>query len=66
MRTQALDTHTAQILGRIAERDFDFWADPAVGRSADIMASPHNLAELEEFLTQHKIQYSVMIDDVER
>ena len=66
MRTQALDTHTAQILGRITERDFDFWADPAVGRSADIMASPHNLAELEEFLTQHQIQYSVMIDDVER
>jgi hypothetical protein len=30
------------------------------------MASPHNLAELEEFLTKHQIQYSVMIEDVER
>ncbi len=66
LRTQALDKHTAEILGRMTERDFDFWADPVQGRSADIMVSPHNLADLEQFLAKHQIQYSVMIEDVER
>ena len=66
MRTQALDKHTSEILGRMTERDFDFWADPVPGRSADIMSSPQNLPDLEKFLTQHQIQYSVMIEDVER
>jgi hypothetical protein len=28
--------------------------------------SPHNLADLEQFLAKHQIQYSVMIEDVER
>lgn len=65
LRTQALDKHTAEILGRMTERDFDFWADPVQGRSADIMVSPHNLADLEQFLAKHQIQYSVMIEDVE-
>jgi hypothetical protein len=50
----------------MTERDFDFWADPVQGRSADIMVSPHNLADLEQFLAKHQIQYSVMIEDVER
>jgi hypothetical protein len=50
----------------MTERDFDFWADPVQGRSADIMASPQNLPDLEKFLTQHQIQYSIMIEDVER
>lgn len=66
LRTQALDKHSAEILGRLTETDFDFWAEPAPGRSADIMASPENLAGLEQFLAKHQIQYSVMIDDVER
>lgn len=65
LRTQALDKHTAEILARLSERDFDFWADPVSGRSADIMVSPQNLANLEEFLAKHQIQYSVMIEDVE-
>jgi murein tripeptide amidase MpaA len=65
LRTQALDKHTSEVLGRLTERDFDFWADPAPGRSADIMASPHDLADLEKFLSQHQIQYSIMIEDVE-
>ena len=66
LRTQALDKHTSEILRRMTERDFDFWADPVQGRSADIMASPQNLPDLEKFLAQHQIQYSIMIEDVER
>lgn len=61
-----MDKNSAEILGRLTETDFDFWADPAPGRSADIMASPQNLAGLEQFLAKHQIQYSVMIEDVER
>lgn len=60
-----MDKHTAEILGRLVERDFDFWADPVSGRSADIMVSPQYLADLEELLAKHQIQYSVMIEDVE-
>jgi len=30
------------------------------------MASPKNLGDLEKFLSEHQIQYSVMIEDVER
>jgi len=39
----------------LADRQYDFWADPATGRSADIMASPgeFNLIEKGRTKTLH-------------
>ena len=47
------------------EEDFDFWQDPVIGRSADIMASPEMLPELQQILSKYGIHYTVMIEDVE-
>merc|ERR1711997_796777 len=66
LRTQYLNMTTSKALQSLKlEDDFDFWKDPVIGRSADIMASPQMLPELQQFLSKHGIHYTVMIDDVE-
>merc|ERR1711997_25683 len=66
LRTQYLNMTTSKALQSLKlEDDFDFWKDPVIGRSADIMASPQMLPELQQFLSKHGIHYTVMIEDVE-
>jgi len=40
-----LSKDQANVVRRLADREFDFWSDPSIGRSADIMASPGNFKE---------------------
>jgi hypothetical protein len=49
-----------------ASNSFDFWKDPAVGRSADIMAAPDKVGELNDFLETAGISYKLVIQDVQR
>merc|ERR1711971_478766 len=66
LRTQYLNMTTSKALQSLKlEDDFDFWKDPVIGRSADIMASPHKCCHLQQFLSKHGIHYTVMIEDVE-
>merc|ERR1712226_232201 len=66
LRTQYLNMTTSKALQSLKlEDDFDFWKDPVIGRSADIMASPQMLPELQQLLSKHGIHYTVMIEDVE-
>merc|ERR1711936_254738 len=66
LRTQHLNMTTSKALQSLQlEDDFDFWQDPVIGRSADIMASPQMLPELQQLLSKHGIHYTVMIEDVE-
>ena len=66
LRTQYLNMTTSKALQSLQlEDDFDFWQDPVIGRSADIMASPQMLPELQQLLSKHGIHYTVMIEDVE-
>merc|ERR1712080_154420 len=66
LRTQHLNITTSKALQSLQlEEDFDFWQDPVIGRSADIMASPEMLPELQQILSKNGIHYTVMIEDVE-
>jgi len=66
LKTQPLNEAHSEILRNLQNEDvFDFWQDPNVGRSADVLASPELLPMLEQFLHEHKIQFSVMIDNLE-
>jgi len=44
---------------------FDFWKDPVIGRSADIMVSPEMISTLQQILAENEIHYTTMIEDVE-
>ena len=66
LRTQHLNMTTAKLLRELQMQDqLDFWQDPMIGRSADIMASPEMLSNLQQFLNEYGIHYTVMIEDVE-
>merc|ERR1711963_652893 len=66
LKTQPLNEAHAEILRNLQNEDvFDFWQDPVIGRSADILASPELLPMLEQFLQENKIQFSVTIDNLE-
>merc|ERR1719210_2477562 len=67
LKTQPLNEAHAEILRDLRNEDvFDFWQDPNVGRSADVLASPELLPMLEQFLRENNIQFSVMIDNLEQ
>jgi len=66
LRTQHLNMTTSKALQSLRlEDEFDFWQDPVIGRSADIMASPEMLPELQQILSENGIHYTIMIEDVE-
>jgi len=66
LRTQHLNMTTSKALQSLQlEGEFDFWQKPVIGRSADIMASPEMLPELQQILSKNGIHYTVMIEDVE-
>merc|ERR1712156_615947 len=66
LRTQHLNMTTSKALQSLKLEDvFDFWQDPVIGRSADIMASPEMLSELQQILSKNGIHYTVMVEDVE-
>merc|ERR1712168_465931 len=66
LRTQHLNMTTSKALQSLQlEDEFDFWQDPVIGRSADIMASPEMLPELQQILSNNGIHYTIMIEDVE-
>merc|ERR1711936_302010 len=66
LRTQHLNMTTSKALQSLRlEDEFDFWQDPVIGRSADIMASPEMLSELQQILSKNGIHYTVMVEDVE-
>lgn len=46
------------------QSSYDFWSGPVLGRTADIMVSPGEQAELESFLKSNGISYSPMIKNV--
>ena len=67
IRTDHLSKTNADLLQNLQlEQDLDFWQDPRIGRPSDIMVSPDRLQDLDEFLNSHGIQFSVMIEDVEK
>ena len=65
-RTQHLNMTTSKLLQELqGDNRFDFWKDPVIGRSADIMVSPEMISTLQEILAENEIHYTTMIEDVE-
>merc|ERR1719369_735236 len=66
LRTQFLNMTSAKFLRELQiEDELDFWQDPMINRSADIMVSPDMLPHLQQLLREHGIHFTVMIEDVE-
>jgi murein tripeptide amidase MpaA len=66
LRTETLDSAAAKILNDVqVETTLDFWQDPVPGRQADVMTPPHFMDKLANFLKEHGIKFTIMIDDVE-
>lgn len=66
LKTEPLSAESTLILRDLQQEDmFDFWQEPIIGRTADIMASSKTLPYLTEILEKSGIKYSTMIEDVE-
>lgn len=44
----------------------DFWQTPIIGRSADIMVSPHKFADFEDIVETLQLKSTLKIDNVQR
>ena len=44
---------------------YDFWTEIRVGHHVDILSSPDSLGSLQSFLTDHNLDWAVMISDVQ-
>ncbi len=67
LRTASLTQGQANFLKQVEIKSgYDFWKSPRAGYSADIMASPGQLAALQELLSDSHINFEVMVDDVEK
>lgn len=45
--------------------DLDFWSDPSLTRSTDILVPPNEVSEVEQYLVSNGFQYDVHISDVQ-
>jgi len=50
--------------GLNGEGKYDFWTEVRVGRPADVMTSPEQRKELEKWLDEAKMEWSIMVEDV--
>lgn len=46
--------------------DFDFWKEPSLGRTADVMVKPEQMAEFQKLIKTFEINSDLSIDDVQR
>jgi len=67
LRTGKLDQASADLLRDVqSDTPLDFWKDPSVGRSADIMASPEQLESVSAWLTSNGITFHTMVENVQQ
>merc|ERR1711915_79610 len=67
LRTGTLDRTSVDLLRQVQDETLmDFWKDPSLGRSADIMVSAEVIDDVKTWLTKQGISYHTMVDNVER
>merc|ERR1712179_271512 len=47
-------------------KEYDFWTEVGVGRSVDMLCGPHQLDHLTDELFRHGVEFSIMIEDVQK
>merc|ERR1712055_939037 len=64
-RVQVENMEQAELMeGLNREGKFDFWTEVRLGRPVDVMTSPENRKELETWLGEVDIHWSIMVEDV--
>jgi hypothetical protein len=67
IRTFPLTAAQSQSLQDLeSDEKFQFWRSPRTGSGCDIMADPENLGELKLILTNLKVKFMTMVEDVEK
>ena len=66
-RVAIVDESAANVINNDLEAEgyVDVWAEPRVGRHADIMVSPSDLSLVEQKLKSENMEYSVMVENVQ-
>merc|ERR1712013_542117 len=64
-RTRVTTTEQAELLVEL-RHDYDFWTEVGVGRSVDILCGPDQVDHLTGELSRHGVQFSTMIEDVQK
>merc|ERR1712013_849989 len=65
LRLKVETLEEAALLAGMRE-DYDFWTEIGVGRSVDILCGPDQVENLTEELSRHGVQFSTMIEDVQK
>merc|ERR1712013_917852 len=64
-RTRVTTAEQAELLVEL-RHDYDFWTEVGVGRSVDILCGPDQVEHLTGELSRHGVQFSTMIEDVQK
>ena len=65
LRVTIADDAAANVINSLEDEYVDVWAEPRVGRHADIMVSPTDASFVEEKLKANNMEYSVMVENVQ-
>merc|ERR1712002_1167959 len=65
LRVNVENEAQAELLLQLEEQGgFDFWSEVGLGRPLDVMTAPETKETLTQWLDDHSLQWSVMIEDV--
>merc|ERR1711962_1057277 len=65
LRVNVENEAQAELLLQLEEQGgFDFWSEVGLGRPLDVMTAPESKETLTQWLDDHSLQWSVMIEDV--
>ena len=65
-RVQILNDASVNVINNDLQDYVDIWAEPRIGHYSDIMVSPRDLAVVESKLTEANLEYSVMVENVQK
>ena len=67
LRIQIQDANGMKYISDADHDDFySIWKQPSIGSYSDIMIAPQNMAKVVDGLNRRKIQFFIMIDDVQK
>ena len=66
LRVQVPNEVSAVVIMKDLQDYVDVWSEPRIGHHSDLMVSPTNLKFVENKLKETSLEYSVMIDNVQR
>merc|ERR1712117_904431 len=66
LRTETLSFEKMELLKNFQiQSNLDFWKEPWLGQSADIMVPASRMSEVNDWLSSHNIKFSLMVENVQ-